>query len=389
MSARHRLPPATDELLELLGALYEGPLEVEPWRGFAERLRVLFEARNVAITLHHPQGLVRDSYVMAQDAADETDWVAVETKYRHDFMRDDPLRLELFVPGTVVQLDSVERSAEFARYVNELGIGSSLRVGFAEPGGMRGWIDIVRAQGHAMPFDGAHVDLLRTLLPHLERALALYAVQKRREAECTVYEDTIEHFALGTLLLDGELRVMRMNRVAQAILAAEPGLAITRGRLRSTDPGAQRKLDRVLRDAAALAADGSPAGPGELLRIGTKAGHPLGVLVRPLMQALWFRGTHAPSVVVYLTDPTRQLEALQPDRQSSRELVERLFGLTPQEARLTLLLADGCTLADAARHIGVAETAARNYSKRIYAKTGIRNRSELVRLVHRSLALLG
>jgi hypothetical protein len=85
MKAWHRLPPATDELLDLLGALYEGPLEAEPWRGFAERLRVLFEARNVAITLHHPQGLVRDSYVMAQDPADATDWVAVETTYRARF----------------------------------------------------------------------------------------------------------------------------------------------------------------------------------------------------------------------------------------------------------------------------------------------------------------
>jgi DNA-binding CsgD family transcriptional regulator len=93
-------------------------------------------------------------------------------------------------------------------------------------------------------------------------------------------------------------------------------------------------------------------------------------------------------VIVYLTDLSRKLEALQPTRESSQTLVAQLFGLTPQEARLALLLADGCTLAAAAQQIGVAEAAARNYSKRIYAKMGIRSQSDIVRLVYRSFALL-
>ena len=389
MSVPTHLEPTTEVLLELLGALYEGPLEAEPWRSFGERLRVLFEARNVAITLHHPQGLVRDSYVMVQDPEDRTDWVEVETTYRRDFMEDDPLRLELFSPGTVVQLDVVERSAEFAHFVADLNIGSCLRVGFSEPGGMRGWIDIVRARSDSVPFAAGHTELLHTLEPHLCRALTLFAVQKMREAECSVYEDTIEHFALGTLLLDGELRVMRVNGVARAVLEAQRGLAIVRGRLRSADPGVQRRLDRALRDAVMSATGNGGAGREESLQIASAAGHAIGVLVRPLAQALWFRGSHAPSVIVYLTDSAQQPGALSGERRSSRELVERLFGLTPQEARLALRLADGDTLADAARHIGVAETAARSYSKRIYAKLDIGSRSELVRLLHRSLALLG
>ena len=389
MSVPQRFAPTAEELLELLGALYEGPLEPEPWHSFGERLRVLFEARNVAITLHHTQGLVRDSYVMVQDPVDQTDWIAVENTYRRDFMHEDPVRLELFAPGTIVELDTVERSSEFQRYIAELDIGSCLRIGFDEPDGMCGWIDIVRTRSCGAPFGNEHLDLLHTLLPHLQRALRLFAAQKMREAECTVYEDTIEHFALGTLLLDGELRVMRVNRVARTILHSSPGVTIARDRLRCANPGAQRELDRALRAAALAATGDGPMGRGELLRIGTNPERPIGLLVRPLAQALWFRGSHAPSVIVYLTDHTQQPEAFRSDQSSSRELVERLFGLTPQEARLALRLADGCSLAEAAQHIGVAETAARNYSKRIYAKLGIGARSELVRLVHRSLALLG
>ena len=38
--------------------------------------------------------------------------------------------------------------------------------------------------------------------------------------------------------------------------------------------------------------------------------------------------------------------------------------------------------------MGVAEAAARSYSKRIYAKIGIKSQSDIVRLVYRSFALL-
>jgi hypothetical protein len=38
--------------------------------------------------------------------------------------------------------------------------------------------------------------------------------------------------------------------------------------------------------------------------------------------------------------------------------------------------------------MGVAESAARSYSKRMYATMGIGSQSDIVRLVYRSLALL-
>ena len=127
---------------------------------------------------------------------------------------------------------------------------------------------------------------------------------------------------------------------------------------------------------------------GELVRLDTPGGKPLGLLVYPVTQTRFYQGAHAPSVIVYLTDLAQKLAALQPARDSSQALVAQLFGLTPQEARLALLLADGCTLAAAAEQMGVAEAAARSYSKRIYAKMGIKSQSDIVRLVYRSFALL-
>ena len=388
MDARRPLPLCSEELLALVGDIYEGALESEPWRGFAERLRSVLAARNVAITLHHPEGALGDTYVMAQEADDDTDWEAVETVYRQQFMHDDPRRLEFVQPGEIVAIDAGSISPGAREYLGALDIGQCLRTSFAEPGGMRCWIDIVRALRGAVPFDAADTGLLRTLHPHLVRALRLYAAQKRQEAERGVYEDTIDHFVLGSVLLDGALAVMRLNKAAATIIDAHPGIAIVRARLRPANAAMRHALDAALGRALAASAIDGQERRGELVRLDMPGAKPLALLVYPVTQARYYQGAHAPSVIVYLTDLAQKLEALQPSRESSQALVAQLFGLTPQEARLALLLADGCTLATAAQQIGVAEAAARNYSKRIYAKMGIKSQSDIVRLVYRSFALL-
>ncbi len=58
-----------------------------------------------------------------------------------------------------------------------------------------------------------------------------------------------------------------------------------------------------------------------------------------------------------------------------------LFGLLPSEARLAWLLAQATSIADAADALGITVETARNYSKKIYAKTGAKGHPDLVRIV--------
>ncbi|MNG24989.1 Bacterial regulatory protein, luxR family [compost metagenome] len=70
------------------------------------------------------------------------------------------------------------------------------------------------------------------------------------------------------------------------------------------------------------------------------------------------------------------------------ELIAKLFALTRQEARLAAGLAGGQSISEAAQAMGIAVSAARNYSKNIYAKLGIKGQTDLVRLLCRSSLLL-
>ncbi len=58
-----------------------------------------------------------------------------------------------------------------------------------------------------------------------------------------------------------------------------------------------------------------------------------------------------------------------------------LCGLLKSEARLANALANGASLAEAAQQMGLAIETVRNYSKKIFAKTGTRGQADLVRYI--------
>lgn len=64
-------------------------------------------------------------------------------------------------------------------------------------------------------------------------------------------------------------------------------------------------------------------------------------------------------------------------------LLVNTFALTPAEARLASLMAEGVSLEQAAEEIGIARATARNQLKAVFAKTGAHRQSELVALLAR------
>jgi DNA-binding CsgD family transcriptional regulator len=72
----------------------------------------------------------------------------------------------------------------------------------------------------------------------------------------------------------------------------------------------------------------------------------------------------------------------------SAETVQRLFAITAAEARLTLQLLQGRTLAQASEKLGISVETARTHLKHVLAKTGTRRQADLVRLMLNSPAAL-
>ena len=70
------------------------------------------------------------------------------------------------------------------------------------------------------------------------------------------------------------------------------------------------------------------------------------------------------------------------DLGTNETLLEDLYGLTPREAALALLLMAGLTLEESARKLGVTTNTVRTLLKRVTAKTDSRSQADLVRRLH-------
>jgi DNA-binding CsgD family transcriptional regulator len=65
----------------------------------------------------------------------------------------------------------------------------------------------------------------------------------------------------------------------------------------------------------------------------------------------------------------------------SADLAQRLFALTPAEARIAVLVGAGVSPRQAAMQLGISEGNLRTALKRVFAKIGVSRQSELATLL--------
>jgi DNA-binding CsgD family transcriptional regulator len=215
-------------------------------------------------------------------------------------------------------------------------------------------------------------------MPHLRQALRLHRRISALETTSDDFAEVLDRMSRAVILVDTHGNVTWTNHAADGLLAARDGLIVDNGQLRAARGADTTRLRTLLAEAAATAA-GRGLGFGGALRLGRPSGRcPLITLVAPLVRRSdFFSATAPPVVAVVVTDPE---SAPVPDQETLRGL----FGLTPAEAALTRLLAQGLTLQQAAAHLKLRPATLRTRLKTIFEKTGTHRQADLVRL-----ALLG
>jgi DNA-binding CsgD family transcriptional regulator len=378
--------PAT----RLLDLIYDGPLDTKPWQGFLEQLREVTNITRVNLQLHCATSVEADIRVFATHADSVVDWQALKELYRRKFMQSDPIPHFQLEPGEIATLEDYRGSPLHQELLMPMQITHLVRTCFAEPGGMKCSLELV---GHAPlgPFDvNRDVELLRELLPHLGRALRLYARMMRAQSEKSMYQEALGQLAFGCIFLDGEGRIIDTDPIADALIRRHSDIRVVAGTLTLRDRESDLALQRAIEGALAVRRQHGPGKANvDLVRFRCQSGALLGFLVLPAPLMTFYQGGHAPNVAVYVSDFERRIGDVEGRRANTEQLVAKMFELTKAEAKLAVLLADGLSMCEAAREMGIAEGSARSYSKHIYDKTGIKRQSDLIRLIYKSVAVLG
>jgi len=175
---------------------------------------------------------------------------------------------------------------------------------------------------------------------------------------------------VGVLVLSGDGRMIAHNHALRAICAADDGIRLTPHGLCFEDPEVARLYGAAL--AARRSRAGASDGNGEPSWI--KVGRPSGLWPYVLTLGGFFAPPAIPAqgcLMISVTDP-EGIRVVKPQTLSS------LFALTPAEARLTVALMRYGSLSAAAPVCGLRPGSARQYMKRVLAKTGTSSQVQLV-----------
>ena len=222
------------------------------------------------------------------------------------------------------------------------------------------------------PFGSEELALFNALMPHLHRALQLHRRLTTAEAKAARMSSVLDRCAHGIFMVDAQGAVTYMNTAASRLARSRDGVLVDGRELRTATNADMSRLRTLVANAANTSA-GLGHGAGGALRLERPSGkRALSALVSPVPGVPDTHDTErAPVAMIVVSDPDR---VMLPDEDTLAAMLE----VTPGEARLSLLLAQGLSLEQAAGRLGVRVGTIRTRLKSVFEKTGTHRQSELV-----------
>ena len=371
------------EFSELVHLIYAGAIDPSAWRTFlklmTERLR-----GNAAVLILRVPKLGEIPMKVAHGAMPER-----EALYFKHFMAVDPF-VQLPEGRAVTMHDFVdagelERSEYFREWLVPMDMVYAIGVDIRDRNRYHVRLRLCRPR-RAGNFSADDCAVVEMFVPHLKTAIHLFAELEVVRTERSIYADAMDQLTLATIVLDENGRVLHANRLADTILAERDGITRVNDALQlANHDDAKRFRELISRAVAAQRA--SKAGLVEVMRVRRPSGQPdIGLVVRPSSSSIDGQDERlTASVAVFLSADTEDA----PERAPPSEVIQKLFGLTPKEAVLALRLAGGDSLHEASATLGISTNTARAHLRSIFAKTGVDRQAKLVRVLLKSVAMLG
>ena len=351
---------------ELYLPLMAGLIEDPPWSQFLQNLVTRTQARR-AILFVQTAGtrLAAPPYVL-QSLSPRA-------------LRDPPLDVvrlaELGLdpygvmrPGRVYTLeelfdyDAPARQTAQRRALAQMKINHARVVRVGTPGDSEAWLLLVREREDLTASDSA---LLSSLAPHLAAALRVLATLTAARLQAAMAQSALCQLGVGEVALSANAQVIAADPMAERLLAFSA--ETTANRRLQLLPDAARALETA---CAALAE--APSAARRLVRLDER--EPLDMLLRPAHLTRIGPGPH-PAVIGLVRNAPGEASEQAP------QTIAAAYGLSRREAALAYGLTRGETILEAGARLGLTSETARNYSKRIYAKTGTTGQADLVRLL--------
>lgn len=303
---------------------------------------------------------------------------------RLDFVRLYALRLHPFGtlrPERVYALDEMldyDDPAQLALQraaLEEMGIRHARWLRVTAGGAADAWLVLVRLRED---FSAAAVATLSAIAPHLASALRTLVALSAQRLQAALAQSALARLGVGQIALDAGARVMAADPLAETLLAFAPEPAGRAGRRLALLPEAARALEKACLVLGGESLD-AVRPDVQVVRIDARRG--IDLLLRRADLALPEPAAR-PQIIGVLRIAARE------EPEAGAAALRAIHGLSSREASLAQAISCGEPLVEAGLDLGLTVETTRNYSKRIYGKTGAAGQADLVRMILTGLAPL-
>lgn len=371
------MQPGERDLFKLLNSLYDAAADPALWESFLQQLAHHTNAHSAAIVMHLA-GTGSGSYTVSSAWQVNPEATRLYQEY-YGALDIWAVPARSLPSGVVATSESLCPQREYKATEIYNGLFSRFDIehglfGLVENSPSRMAVVSLYRGVSGPEFDSAEVKVLELLSPHIQRAFKLHFQFSELKAQAAGFSAALDMLATGVVLLGAKGKILLMNRGANAMVAQNDGLLATAQGLRAERPRESAQLDRLIREAVGTA-EGKGPGAGGSLSISRSDRAALQVLVSPA-QNLPMDVTRPLRAIVFITDTEQKARP-------AHDILRAVFGLTPAECRLALLLGDGKSPRMIAELLALSPNTVKSQVSTIYAKTGTSSHAQLVRLLSR------
>jgi DNA-binding CsgD family transcriptional regulator/PAS domain-containing protein len=365
--------PSKQELSQLLGSLYDAAADADLWTPFLQELAQSTRARSALLLMHDAnQGVYTISRSWAVDP------LAARLYQEHYSSLDVWAQRGLAKPAGVVCKSEELCSREEIRTTE---IYNDLMTRYGMDYGMFGVIENSRSRWASVSlfrdesgsaFQDSELEVLKFLDPHMRRAFNLHFQFSGLKALAAGFEKALDILPTGIIFFGAKGRIVFMNRSASAVVNQRDGLLATGEGLRAERPSESASLTKTILEAVSPSNGIGLLGEGTV-QVSRRTRPALQIVVSPLRDKA-IDSSGPVSAVAFVIDPLQR-------QRPAQDILRTLFGLSPAECRVALLLGDGRSPREISQTIGVSFNTVRSQMKSIFAKTGAKRQGELIRLL--------
>jgi DNA-binding CsgD family transcriptional regulator len=365
--------PSSETLSKLLGIAYDAAADPTLWDSFLEELAIGTGATSAGLLMHDYDN---SSYRLSSSWRVDPESLRLygEHYYALDVWARKALKRRpgyVFTSQSLCPQPEVRISEIYSDFMVEAGIEHGM-FGLLENSKSRlASVSVYRDRACA-EFTDSDLKILELLTPHVQRAFKLHLQFSELRTRSAGFESALDMLSTAVILFEASGKIVSMNCSASALIGEKDGLLATRDGLKAERQAESAVLTNAIQRAASALKGNGESGGGTVL-ISRRTRCPLQILISPIRNSA-LTSLDAITAIAFVTDPSRR-------QRPAPDILRTLFGLTPAECRVALLLGDGQSPRDIAQTIGVTFNTVRSQIKSVFAKTGVRRQGELVRLL--------